>query len=67
MTNHHSDKFVARLPDGLRHRLKLAAEKTMRSMNSELILALEAHLAAIETPEGAKLAETYLKKARAKR
>lgn len=67
MTNHQSEKFVARLPDGMRTRLKLAAEKTMRSMNSELILALEAHLATIETPESQKIAEAYLKKARAKR
>ena len=38
------DKFIARLPDGLRERLKTAANRNKRSMNAELIHALELHL-----------------------
>lgn len=48
MTTHQSEKFVLRLPEGMRNRLKLAAEKTMRSMNSELVIALEKHLGELE-------------------
>ncbi len=40
-----ADKFVVRLPDGLRDQLKELATKNRRSMNSEIVLALEAHLA----------------------
>lgn len=35
------DKFVLRLPDGMRDRIKAAAEKSGRSMNAEIIHALE--------------------------
>ena len=38
------DKFIARLPDGLRERLKTAASRNKRSMNAELVHALELHL-----------------------
>lgn len=38
------DKFIARLPDGLRERLKTAANRNKRSMNAELVHALELHL-----------------------
>lgn len=38
------DKFIARLPDGLRERLKAIATQNKRSMNAELIHALELHL-----------------------
>lgn len=48
MTNHQSEKFVARMPTGMRDRLKQAAEKTKRSMNNELIIALEKHLGELE-------------------
>lgn len=40
-TNRDSDKFVLRLPDGMRDRIKLAAEVSGRSMNQEIIQALE--------------------------
>jgi hypothetical protein len=36
-----SDKFVLRLPDGMRDRIKLAAEANNRSMNSEILERLE--------------------------
>lgn len=36
-----SDKFMLRLPDGMRERIKVAAETNNRSMNSEIVAALE--------------------------
>lgn len=35
------DKFVVRLPDGMRDRIKLAASKNNRSMNAEIVATLE--------------------------
>ncbi|GGO55192.1 Arc-like DNA binding domain-containing protein [Roseovarius pacificus] len=35
------DQFVVRLPDGMRDRIKAAAEKNGRSMNSEIVSTLE--------------------------
>jgi len=35
------DKFIVRLPDGLRDRVKSAAKSNGRSMNSEIIAILE--------------------------
>lgn len=35
------DKFLLRLPDGLRGRIKELAEANRRSMNSEIIVLLE--------------------------
>jgi len=43
-TTKGSDKYIIRLPDGMRDTVsKLAAEKG-RSMNAEIVAALEAHL-----------------------
>jgi plasmid stability protein len=42
------DKFIARLPDGLRERLKTVADRNKRSMNAELVQALEFHLGSEE-------------------
>lgn len=36
-----ADKFLMRLPDGLRSRIKEAANANLRSMNSELLYQLE--------------------------
>ncbi|SFB82155.1 Arc family DNA-binding protein [Tropicimonas isoalkanivorans] len=36
-----SDKFMLRLPDGMRERIKKAAESNNRSMNAELLATLE--------------------------
>lgn len=36
-----SDQFVVRFPDGLRDRIKSAADENGRSMNSEIIERLE--------------------------
>ena len=35
------DKFVLRLPDGMRDRIKAAAEANNRSMNAEIVATLE--------------------------
>ncbi len=40
-TGRESDKFMLRLPDGMRDRIKAAAEKNGRSMNAEIVNALE--------------------------
>lgn len=40
-TDRESDKFMLRLPDGMRERIKAAADKNSRSMNSEIVAALE--------------------------
>ncbi len=36
-----SDKFSLRFPDGLRDRIKSAAAQNFRSMNAEIVIALE--------------------------
>lgn len=36
-----ADKFVIRLPDGWRGAIKAEAKKTHRSMNAEIIAAIE--------------------------
>lgn len=35
------DKFIVRLPDGMRERIKLAADLNGRSMNAEIVATLE--------------------------
>ena len=45
-TSRQSDKFMVRLPDGMRERLAAAARANRRSMNAELIVHLETALAA---------------------
>lgn len=35
------DKFIVRMPDGMRERIRLAAERNNRSMNAEIVNALE--------------------------
>ncbi|MFD0978043.1 Arc family DNA-binding protein [Tropicimonas aquimaris] len=38
------DKFIVRLPDGMRDHIKAKAAKNNRSMNAEIVHALEEHL-----------------------
>jgi len=38
------EKFVIRLPSGLRDRIRQLSEQNRRSMNSEIIMVLESHL-----------------------
>lgn len=40
-TNRESDRFMLRLPDGMRDRIKAAAEANNRSMNAEIVATLE--------------------------
>lgn len=39
-----SEQIALRLPVGMRDRLKLLAEASGRSMNSEIVMALKAHV-----------------------
>ncbi len=39
-----ADKFVVRLPDGLRERINEAAEKNHRSMNGEIVARIDGSL-----------------------
>lgn len=38
------EKFVIRLPNGLRDQIRSLSEKNRRSMNSEIIMVLENHI-----------------------
>ena len=40
-SSQNQDKFIVRLPDGLRDRIHLAAEANHRSMNAEVVALLE--------------------------
>lgn len=40
-TGRGSDQFMLRLPDGMRDRIKAAADANNRSMNAEIVAALE--------------------------
>ena len=40
-TPQNQDKYVLRLPDGMRDRIKAAAEANNRSMNAEIVATLE--------------------------
>lgn len=44
------DQFVVRLPDGMRDRIKAAADANNRSMNAEIVSALELAYPAPEDP-----------------
>ncbi len=46
-----SDKFMLRLPDGMRDRIKAAADRNGRSMNSEIVATLEEKYPAPPDPE----------------
>lgn len=46
-----SDKFMLRLPDGMRNDIKRLAETNHRSMNAEIVAALEMHLYASGGPD----------------
>lgn len=42
------DKFVLRLPDGMRDRIKMVADHSGRSMNAEIVSALETSFPSVE-------------------
>ncbi|MNB58513.1 Arc-like DNA binding domain protein [compost metagenome] len=47
-----ADKFVVRLPDGMRERIAEVAREHHRSMNSEIIARLEKSMASPDMEEG---------------
>lgn len=50
-----ADKYVIRFPDGMRDQIKALAKVNRRSMNAEIIVALEARM---EMTAGVKASET---------
>lgn len=40
-THRHSDRYIVRLPDGWRDIIKIEAQKAHRSMNAEIVAAIE--------------------------
>ena len=44
------DKFVVRMPEGLRHLVKSIASQNRRSMNAEILIAIERSMQQ-QTPE----------------
>lgn len=50
-TPQNQDKFVLRLPDGMRDRIKSAAAKSGRSMNAEIVSALEGYFPEPKRPQ----------------
>jgi plasmid stability protein len=57
-TTRESDRFMLRLPDGMRDRIKAAAEANTRSMNAEIVYRLESHETLLE--EVSKQAQAWL-------
>jgi len=56
-TNRESDKFMLRLPDGMREEIKREAEAAGRSMNAEIVSALSFHLEALHHDRQFKAAQ----------
>lgn len=50
-TSRESDKFMLRLPDGMRDHLKKLAAKSGRSLNAEIVHRLEVSIGWIDLPE----------------
>ncbi len=44
MKNHDLDKFVLRMPEGMREQIKQLSEKQQRSMNSQLVFMVDYYL-----------------------
>lgn len=57
-----ADKFVLRLPEGLRDRINLAAENNHRSMNGEMIARIDGSLDLEERYEEMRQFNRYLLK-----
>lgn len=53
--NRGANQYVVRFPDGLRDQIKALAKANRRSMNAEIIVALEARM---QMTAGAKASET---------
>ncbi len=50
-TSRESDKFMLRLPEGMRERIKVVADENGRSMNAEIVAALKRSFPQRDTPE----------------
>ena len=61
------DKFIVRLPEGMREAIRQRAEAAGRSMNAEVIAALERHLRTSSSDDLAQLVEDAVVRALAKR
>jgi hypothetical protein len=60
MTHKYADQYMLRLPEGWRDRIKTAAAEKRRSMNSEILAALEEKFAAgASSPNSAPAAESH--------
>lgn len=55
-TGRGSERFIVRLPDGMRHRIRMAAAANGRSMNAEIVATL-----AEKYPEPRSLDEVFAK------
>lgn len=49
MPHHQQERYIVRMPDGMRDRIKEEAERNRRSMNSEIIYQLNRAYSAQET------------------
>lgn len=58
VTSRESDKFMLRLPDGMRDSLKAEAETNKRSMNAEIVARLEESLSRNEDEARQRASET---------
>jgi predicted HicB family RNase H-like nuclease len=56
-TTRESDKFILRLPEGVRQQLAAVADRQGRSMNAVVVTALTAYLVAQKTPVQDQLQE----------
>ncbi|MGY6697874.1 MAG: Arc family DNA-binding protein [Roseinatronobacter sp.] len=54
------DKFIIRLPDGMRDRIKSAADSNNRSMNAEIVATLEKAYPAPVMPPDMQLLADYM-------
>lgn len=60
-TGRESDKFMLRLPDGMRDRIKAEADRNGRSMNAEIIAALHEKYPPPSDPDLDKMDEMVMK------
>lgn len=55
LTGRASDKFMLRLPEGMRDKIADAATKNKRSMNAEIVARLERTFSELENPAPNKM------------
>lgn len=65
-TSREMDKFVLRLPDGKRAKYEVLAKIRNRSMNSEMLIALDKHLINSEAELEAYISELQAELSRMK-